>query len=129
MLNAEGMGQAMVAEMNGYPGPKHVLELAKELNLTDQQKKSVREAYEEMRARARELGKRIIDIEQEMNDAFRNGLVSAKSLSDDAEQIGRLRGRLRGVHLVAHLRTKDILTTKQLELYKKLRKTESEGKR
>jgi len=129
LLNAEGMGQARVAELNGYPGAKHVLELAKELSLTEGQKKSVREIYEEMRTRVKELGKRIIDIEEEMNDAFKDGLVSAKSISDDAEQVGKLRGRLRAVHLVAHLRTKNVLTTKQIELYKKLRKTEQPVKK
>ena len=33
-----GMGLALAGELNGYPGPKHVLELAKELNLTDAQR-------------------------------------------------------------------------------------------
>jgi hypothetical protein len=28
LLNGEGMGMAKAAELNGYPGPKHVLTLA-----------------------------------------------------------------------------------------------------
>ncbi len=31
-LQGHGMGMAKAAELNHYPGPKHVLDLAKELN-------------------------------------------------------------------------------------------------
>jgi hypothetical protein len=34
-LAGKGMGYAKAAELNSYPGPKHVLELSKELDLTD----------------------------------------------------------------------------------------------
>jgi hypothetical protein len=37
LLNAEGMGMAKAVELNGYPGPVHVLTLAKELKLTTAQ--------------------------------------------------------------------------------------------
>ena len=33
-----GMSLALAAELNGYPGPRHTLELASELNLTDEQR-------------------------------------------------------------------------------------------
>lgn len=33
----EGMGLALAAELNGYPGPRHVLDLANQLGLTDEQ--------------------------------------------------------------------------------------------
>jgi hypothetical protein len=48
LLKAEGMGQGMTAEMHGYPGPKHVLDLADKLQLTEAQKKSVNQIYIEM---------------------------------------------------------------------------------
>ncbi len=35
--NGEGMGIVKYAELNGYPGPKHVLELVNELRLTEEQ--------------------------------------------------------------------------------------------
>src|SRR4051794_40771771 len=38
LLTGEGMGMAKAAELNGYPGPAHVLALAKELNLTEAQR-------------------------------------------------------------------------------------------
>lgn len=121
LLNAKGNGQATYAEMNGYPGPKHALDLASSLQLTKSQREALRDIYDEMASRAKELGKRIVQIEQEMHDAFRAGLVTEKSIRDDAEQIGRLRGRLRAVHLVAHLKTKNVLKPNQIELYRKLR--------
>jgi Spy/CpxP family protein refolding chaperone len=121
LLNAEGAGQAKYAETNGYPGPKHVLDLADTLKLNQMQRNKVKEIFNEMESRAKELGQRIVRIEEEMNTAFRQGLVNEKSIKDDAEQIGRLRGRLRAVHLSAHLKTKEILSKEQRDLYKILR--------
>lgn len=37
-----GMGLALAAELNGYPGPSHVLELADKLDLSADQRTSVR---------------------------------------------------------------------------------------
>ena len=124
LLNGEGMGQAQYAEMNGYPGPKHILDLADKLKLTDTQKKSIQEIYQEMSLRAKELGKRIIGVEEEMHEAFRTGLVNESSVRDDAEQIGRMRGKLRAVHLIAHIRAKKFMTDDQIALYTKLRAEE-----
>ncbi len=129
LLNAEGAGQAKYAETNGYPGPKHVLDLADTLKLNQIQKKKVKEIFNEMEARAKELGQRIVRIEEEMNTAFRQGLVNEKSVRDDAEQIGRLRGRLRAVHLTAHLKTKEMLSKDQRDLYKILRNVGTSGQK
>jgi hypothetical protein len=38
LLKGDGMGFAKAAELNGYPGPKHVLDLAEKLKLTDAQR-------------------------------------------------------------------------------------------
>ncbi len=122
LLNAEGMGQASYAEMNGYPGPKHVLDLADKLQLSEAQKKSVKQIYNEMSTRAKELAVRIISLEEELNRAFSENLVTERSVREDAEQIGRLRGRLRAVHLAAHLKMRGILSDKQVEIYMKLNK-------
>ena len=126
LLKAEGMGQAKYAEMNGYPGPKHVLEVADELQLTAAQRTSVKAIFDEMASRAKDVGERIIDIEEELYMVFKNGIASEKALREQSEQIGRLRGKLRAIHLAAHLKTKKILTQAQVENYKKLRKQEAE---
>jgi Spy/CpxP family protein refolding chaperone len=106
-----------------------VLELEKDLKLTEAQVKSLRAASEEMRLRAIELGKRIVGVEGELNDAFRTGLVSEQSVRDDAEQIGRLRGKLRAVHLAARLKTRRILTPEQLNTLRNLKPKEPAAKR
>src|SRR5690349_7969437 len=47
-----GMGLARAAELNGYPGPLHVLEMADRLQLTMEQKQRVQELYEGMKGEA-----------------------------------------------------------------------------
>lgn len=121
LLNAEGAGQAKYAEMNGYPGPKHVLDLGAKLGITEDQRRAVQALYEDMAKRAKELGKQIVRIEEELNAAFADGLISEKAVRDDCEEIGRLRGKLRAVHLTAHLKCKSVLTEKQNALYRQLR--------
>ena len=121
LLNGEGMGQAKYAEMNGYPGPKHVLELAAELNLNERQKESVQKIYDVMRAQALSIGKLIVHEEERLHAAFGNKQVSQDTVDAISDRVGRLRGRLRAVHLVAHLGAKMILGREQIETYKTLR--------
>jgi Spy/CpxP family protein refolding chaperone len=128
LLAGEGLGQGMLAEQNGFPGPKHVLDLSDKLELSDQQKKAVADIYVEMQSRAKELGAQIVNLEQELSKAFEDKLVVEKSVRDDAEQIGRLQGRLRAVHLNAHLKTRTVLTQKQIDLYFSLRTAEKKKK-
>src|SRR5207253_10196718 len=47
-----GMGLALAAELNGYPGPSHVLELADRLALTDDQRERVKALFASMKAEA-----------------------------------------------------------------------------
>jgi len=129
LLGGAESGQQRPAEINGFPGPGRLLELEKELHLTDAQKKSLRAISGETRTRAIELGKRIIGIEEELNDAFRTGLVSEQSIRDDAEQIGRLRGKLRAVHLASHLKARKILTPEQISACRNLKSKEQAPKR
>jgi Spy/CpxP family protein refolding chaperone len=121
LLAGTESGELRQAEANGYPSPRRVLELEKELRLTDAQKKALKEVADEARPRAVELGKRIVGVEGEMNDAFRTGMVSEQSIKDDADQIGRLRGKLRAVFLTARLKARKALTPEQLSLYKNLK--------
>ena len=129
LLNGEGLDQVQVAESNGYPGPKRLIDNAKDLQLTEPQLNSIRQLYSGMNTRAKELAQRIIGIEEELNDAFKTGLISEKSILDDAEQIGKLRGRLRAVHLAASLKAKAVLTQTQLEAYRKLKPAVESEKR
>src|SRR6266436_10279692 len=51
-----GMGLALAAELNGYPGPSHVLELADKLDLSADQRARVGQFFESMRQEALPLG-------------------------------------------------------------------------
>ena len=45
-----GMGLALAAELNGYPGPSHVLELADKLELSAEQRATMRALFDSMKA-------------------------------------------------------------------------------
>ena len=48
LLAGKGMGFAKAAELNGYPGPAHVLELAQQLRLSDEQTAATLAVHAEM---------------------------------------------------------------------------------
>jgi len=48
LLKGEGMGMAKAAELNGYPGPTHVLALAPQLKLTEPQRQQVQAIFDRM---------------------------------------------------------------------------------
>ena len=51
-LTGKGMGLAKSAELNSYPGPKHVMELSQELSLSKSQLEETKIIYEEMKGKA-----------------------------------------------------------------------------
>jgi hypothetical protein len=59
LRNGDGMGLARPAELNHFPGPKHVLELAAELELRQEQRTRVEEVFAAMQQQARALGAEI----------------------------------------------------------------------
>ena len=121
LLNGDGMGFAKPAELNHYPGPKHVLELADELALTPSQQAETEALYQAMRSEAQTLGKALVAAEAGLDQAFAEGAVDAASLEDRVLEIGEIRARLRYVHLAAHLRQKALLTEAQVARYDALR--------
>lgn len=117
----EGMGLAIAAELNGYPGPKHVLELAAELALRAAQRATVRAAYEAMHVEAMRLGEQVIAAEARLDALFARREVDEASLRAAVEEASRLRGELRFVHLRAHLATAAALDAEQTVRYAALR--------
>jgi len=49
LMLGNGMGLAKAAELNGYPGPKHVLEMQEQLFLETEQLTSIEEIFEGMK--------------------------------------------------------------------------------
>jgi Spy/CpxP family protein refolding chaperone len=116
-----GMGLAMPAELNGYPGPRHVLDLAAELSLTDAQRDETETLFNRMRQQAVALGEQIIQGEKQLEAAFASGSVDASSLERHLSNIASLQGKLRLAHLTAHLEMKRLLTAAQIAEYNRLR--------
>ena len=121
LLNGDGMGLAKAAELHGYAGPKHVLELKTELAITAEQERQVVAIRERMLTTARHLGKQIVEAEQALDAAFREGRLTDTQLAARVAAIARLQGDLRAAHLQAHLETKPILTDTQTRKYYELR--------
>jgi Spy/CpxP family protein refolding chaperone len=116
-----GMGLALAAELNSYPGPTHVLELADRLALTHLQRQQSEANMAPMQARARELGRQLLAAEAALDRAFANATITEDALRQQMMQIGHLQAELRAVHLEAHIRQRAILTTEQVAAYNRLR--------
>ena len=116
-----GAGMGSYADLNGYPGPKHVLEMRDTLRLTDEQEKDIEAIFDGMSETARAKGELVIAKEQELNARFKNGTVTEPEIRRLAGEIGKLRGDLRAVHLTAHVQTRQILTKQQIALYNTIR--------
>jgi hypothetical protein len=121
LLDGDGMGLAKAAELNGYPGPKHVIELAGPLQLTPAQLAATEATFRKMRSRAKEIGARIVQREQALDALFAGKSVTAEALARSVQDIGSLQGELRAVHLEAHLTQLAILTPLQTSRYRGLR--------
>jgi hypothetical protein len=121
LKTGEGMGFAKLAEVNHYPGPKHVLELADQLELTDEQREMVGGIRAKMLEMAIPLGEKIIEAESRLNMRFQHGHIDDTLLREATDQIAVLYGELRYAHLAAHLAAQALLTEEQIATYDNLR--------
>src|SRR5881296_2764430 len=67
LLEGRGMGLAKAAELNSYPGPLHVLQLADKLGLTDAQRTATESLYARMRDGVQPIGAKIIEAEKNLD--------------------------------------------------------------
>ena len=116
-----GWGLAKAAELNGVPGPAHILEMAEKINLTDEQKRKIQKIYNDMKVEAVALGEQLIRLELELNSGFSNGTINKILLDKSVREIEKVRAKLRLVHLSTHLKTPNILSNEQIILYNELR--------
>lgn len=117
----KGMSLALAAELNGYPGPLHVLELAHQLGLSEAQKRATGALFKEMQAEAKAWGEQLIARERALDTLFRNGQATQSSVREAALAAARTHGELRLAHLHYHLRMMEVLDPAQLEKYNALR--------
>ncbi len=116
----QGFGMALAADRNGYPGPKHILELKEQLKLTVEQEAAVAQLMAGMKEKARARGREILAAEQRLEEMFRAGR-SEPELREETYRIATLRAQLRWVHLEAHIAARKLLSQEQLTAYQQLR--------
>ena len=116
-----GMGLALPAELNGYPGPAHVLELADQLGLSAEQKARIQSLFDSMKAEAVPLGERLLEQEAALDQQFASRSITPERLKAATAAIGVTQGKLRETHLKYHLQTAQILSAEQMQHYSMLR--------
>jgi hypothetical protein len=121
LRNGDGMGLAKAAELIGYPGPRHVLALVRLLRLSESQAAQVTAIHDRMSTAARPLGDELIERERGLDQLFAQREITPERLTAATATIGDIQGRLRAVHLAAHLETRAVLSTEQIAKYDKRR--------
>jgi hypothetical protein len=121
LLAGRGMGLALAAELNGYPGPMHVLEHGEALRLTAEQRAAAEALRDRMAGEAQAIGARIVVLEEELDTLFAGGAADTGRLAALTAALGAMNGRLREVHLVTHIAMRDELEPAQRDLYARLR--------
>jgi hypothetical protein len=121
LLEGKGAGYALAGELNQYPGPRPVLDLADDLSLIEEQEETVQGIFTEMQAEVRPLGRELVNLEERLDRAFRDETIDQDALAQLTEESATIEGSLREAHLSAHLKTRDILSSQQVEEYDRLR--------
>ena len=127
-LNGKGMGFAKAAELNHYPGPRHVLDLADQLVLSEDQAHRTQRLFDAMHMRAVDLGRRLVEQERRLDQLFVSGNVDPEALSAILLEIATLQAEIRYVHLSAHIKQTALLTSEQLRSYDRLRGYDAMGR-
>jgi len=120
-LDGAGMGFAKAAELNHYPGPKHVLEMGDELELSEAQGSRTIAIMEAMKAEAVKLGAQVVAKERELDSGFAERTITGGGLERLVREIASIQGKLRAAHLRAHIEQRAILSDEQVARYDRLR--------
>lgn len=120
-LEGKGMGLARAAELNGYPGPRHVQDLAQELKLTPAQISATEKLFDAMQTTARALGESLVEEERHLDHLFASHEITPELLAISLDRIGTLQAKIRNTHLQAHIDEARVLSPEQNARYAKLR--------
>ena len=121
LRGGRGMGLALAAELNGYPGPRHVLDVANQLKLTDEQRTRIQQLFDSMKSEAVPIGQKLIGAERDLNQAFVARTITPEQLKAATAAIAEIQGKLRDTHLKYHLATAALLSADQFRRYNELR--------
>ena len=120
-LQGNGMGSSKVAELNHYPGPRHVFDQAGDLGLSPAQLAKAREIWQAMNVKARPLGETIVAKETVLEESFSSGSATSADTRAVLDELARLQADLRYTHLSAHLAMRSVLSADQIAKYDVLR--------
>jgi Spy/CpxP family protein refolding chaperone len=120
IADGRGFGMAFAADQNGYPGPMHVLELKDTLKLTPDQERRARELYAAVRAEVPK-STRLLEAERRLERLFADGRATEDGVRAAVGEVEQARAEVRLVHLLAHLRTRDLLSDEQRQTYHRAR--------
>src|SRR5438552_19175542 len=94
-LQGQGMGLSKVAELNHYPGPRHVLDQADDLGLSPAQLAKAREIWQAMDVKARALGETIVAKETALETSYSSGAATPTETRAELDVLARLQAALR----------------------------------
>jgi len=100
---------------------KHVLELADQLKLNEQQKKRMQEMFKAMTKETKTLGVTVIETERRLDTLFKSKTVNEQNLKEATLKAGEAQAKLREAHLRYHLSTIAVLSKEQVDTYNRLR--------
>lgn len=116
-----GFGMAFAADQQGYPGPRHILELREHLTLTPAQEVRVQALMTAIYAESQPRSARLLDAEAKLRRVFASGQADEAAVRAAVTEVEHARTELRLVHLMTHLRTREVLTEEQRRLYHEAR--------
>ncbi len=121
LLEGHGAGFAKAAELNGYPGPLHTLELKEPLRLTPQQAAATASLMAAHKASARELGAALVGAERQLDGLFAGRSADPAAVEQATRKVALLHARLRAEHLNTHIAQTALLSAEQIQRYSVLR--------
>jgi len=117
----KGMSLALPAELNGYPGPSHALELSEPLKLTADQKSRTQALFTQMQQEAKAAGEEVIAAEGALDALFKTKAATPEALRTATHNAAVAQGQLRETHLRYHLAMVELLSPEQVAAYNRLR--------
>jgi hypothetical protein len=121
LLAGQGAGYAKAAELNGYPGPAHALELSEALHLDAAQANATASLMTAHKSRAQQLGAALVMAERHLDALFAERRAEPAAVEAATRDVGLLQAKLRAEHLNTHLSQTALLSAGQIERYAALR--------
>src|SRR5258705_7356125 len=117
--DGRGFGMAFAADQNGYPGPMHVLELKDRLKLTADQEAKMQALMHAMFSESKPKSAQLLEAEAKLRRLFADRAADDAAVRAAVAEVERARSQVRLVHLLTHLKTRDLLTEDQRQIYHK----------